>query len=90
MTKFGKAAGKVLKGIIYAESPDDCQRATDKVRQQHGDIAYDYVTSDVHMPKERFVKSFVPYPRYGKSTSNTVESMNGHILASGEAYSGPP
>jgi hypothetical protein len=79
--KFTQAAANQFWEVVLADSPQQYSSAVARLRKEHGEEVYQYITS-ASMAKERFVKYYVVesgHSRYGKTISNTVESMNGQL-----------
>ncbi|KAL3691329.1 hypothetical protein R1sor_004980 [Riccia sorocarpa] len=76
---FGTAAGKVFLTLVYMNSQasrtlQSCLKLVLRVSK-----GPDLVRYKRQIPVDRYVRFVIPLPRYGKTTSNIVECINGTL-----------
>ncbi|KAL3700257.1 hypothetical protein R1sor_018279 [Riccia sorocarpa] len=75
---FGKVAVQVLQSLFHAPSEERFNSILEEVGNRL-DCGREFVQYIRRIDPERFVCYALPLPRYGRTTSNSVEVMNGAL-----------
>ncbi|KAL3691846.1 hypothetical protein R1sor_005497 [Riccia sorocarpa] len=75
---FGAAAGKAFLTLVYMDSQASYERRLVEMetRSSKGPNLVRYIRQ---IPMDRYVRFAIPLPRYGRTTSNIVECINGAL-----------
>ncbi|KAL3702255.1 hypothetical protein R1sor_020277 [Riccia sorocarpa] len=75
---FGAAAGKTFLTLVYMDSQASYERRLVEMetRSSKGPDLVRYIRQ---IPVDRYIRFAIPLPRYGRTTSNIVECINGAL-----------